>query len=113
MTTTGSRARQGRTLAAIQRFLASDLDALLDEHAATDPMPAMLELFRRTASGVPAYAALLRANGVDPASVRSAGVLNAPRSNGEPLAENASPAGPGPPRPRSSAVGRTPRLWKP
>jgi phenylacetate-CoA ligase len=70
--TSGSRARRDHTLAAIQRFLGSDLDALLDEHAAADPMPAMLDLFRRTAAGVPAYAALLRAHGVDPASVRGA-----------------------------------------
>jgi hypothetical protein len=40
MTTTGSRARRSRTPAAIQRFLVSDLAALLGEHAAADPTPA-------------------------------------------------------------------------
>jgi phenylacetate-CoA ligase len=35
-------------------------------------MPAMLALFHRTAAGVPAYAALLRERGIDPAGVRSA-----------------------------------------
>src|SRR5215470_14241444 len=61
-----------RTRAALQRFLDTDLDRLLDERAVADPMPAMLALFQRTAAGVPAYAALLRQHGVDPAAVRSA-----------------------------------------
>lgn len=69
MTTPG---RVESTLAALQRFAAADLDHLLDERAAGDPMPAMLALFRRTAADVPAYAEFLRAHGVDPATVRDA-----------------------------------------
>jgi phenylacetate-CoA ligase len=57
-------------LAALQRFVDTDLDRLLDERATADPMPAALALFHRTAARVPAYAALLREHGVDPASVR-------------------------------------------
>ncbi|HEX3766005.1 MAG TPA: hypothetical protein VHW23_45225 [Kofleriaceae bacterium] len=56
----------------LQRFVATDLDRLLTERAGGDPLPAMLELFRRTAAGVPAYAAFLRERGIDPASVRGA-----------------------------------------
>lgn len=61
--------RARATLAAVQRFVETDLDRLLDERAAADPMPVLLELFQRTAAGVPAYAAFLRERGVDPASV--------------------------------------------
>jgi phenylacetate-CoA ligase len=66
----GERARA--TVAAMQRFVETDLDQLLDERAAADPMPALLSLFHRTAASVPAYAALLRERGVDAATVRSA-----------------------------------------
>lgn len=65
--------RASRAVAALQRFVETDLDRLLDEHAAGDPMPALLDLFHRAAAGVPAYAALLAERGVDPASVRGAG----------------------------------------
>jgi len=65
-------ARAARAAAAVQRFVDTDLDRLLDERAAADPMPGLLALFQRTAAGVPAYAALLREHGVDPASVRGA-----------------------------------------
>jgi hypothetical protein len=65
-------ARPAAALRALQRFVDTDLDRLLAERAGGDPMPAMLELFRRTAAGVPAYAAFLRERGVDPASVRGA-----------------------------------------
>jgi phenylacetate-CoA ligase len=67
MTAAGSRA-----VAALQRFVDTDLDRLLDQRAAADPMPAQLALFQRTAAGVPAYAQLLAEHGVDPASVRDA-----------------------------------------
>ena len=50
-------ARAARTALAVQRFVDTDVDRLLDDRAATDPMPAMLALFQRTAAGVPAYAA--------------------------------------------------------
>lgn len=65
-------ARAARAVAAVQRFVDTDLDQLLAERAAADPMPAALELFRRTAAGVPAYAQFLRERGIDPASIRSA-----------------------------------------
>jgi len=65
-------ARAARSLAAMQRFVETDLDRLLDERAGADPMPALLGLFQRAAAGVPAYAALLREHGIDPASVRGA-----------------------------------------
>jgi phenylacetate-CoA ligase len=65
--------RAARTALAVQRFVETDLDRLLDERAAADPMPALLDLFQRTAAGVPAYAALLREHGIDPASMRGAG----------------------------------------
>lgn len=58
--------------AAVERFLACDLDRMLDERAAADPMPALIALARRTAETVPAYAAFLRERGIDAASVRSA-----------------------------------------
>src|SRR5215468_649186 len=63
-------ARAAAALRAMQRFLDTELDRLLAERAGGDPMPAMLDLFRRTAAGVPAYAAFLRERGIDPASVR-------------------------------------------
>jgi phenylacetate-CoA ligase len=59
-------------LAAVQRFVETDLDRLLDERAGADPMPALLAMFHRAAAGVPAYAAFLRARGIEPASVRDA-----------------------------------------
>src|SRR5215470_17912664 len=65
-------ARAAAALRAVQRFVATDLDRLLTERAGGDPLPAMLELFHRTAAGVPAYAAFLRERGIDPAAVRGA-----------------------------------------
>jgi phenylacetate-CoA ligase len=65
-------ARAAHTAAAVQRFVETDLDRLLDERAAADPTPALLDLFHRTAAGVPAYAAFLRERGIDPASVQDA-----------------------------------------
>jgi len=60
-------------VAAVQRFVETDLGRLLDQRAAADPMPSLLALFHRAAAGVPAYAALLRERGIDAASVRDAG----------------------------------------
>jgi phenylacetate-CoA ligase len=67
-----AESRAARAAIAVQRFVDSDLDRLLDEHATGDPMPAQLALFHRTAAGVPAYAAFLREHGIDPAQIRSA-----------------------------------------
>jgi phenylacetate-CoA ligase len=66
-------ARAASTALAVQRFVEADVDRMLDERAGAEPMPALLDLFHRTAAGVPAYAAFLRERGVDPASVRDAG----------------------------------------
>jgi len=62
--------RAAQTALAVQRFVETDLDRLLDERAGADPMPALLARFERAAAGVPAYAAFLRERGIDPASVR-------------------------------------------
>jgi phenylacetate-CoA ligase len=59
-----------RTVAAVRSFVETDLDRLLDDRATADPMPALLELARRTAAAVPAYAAFLREHAIDPASLR-------------------------------------------
>ena len=53
-------ARAAQTVAAVRRFVETDLDRLLDERAAADPTPALLALFRRAAETVPAYSAFLR-----------------------------------------------------
>jgi phenylacetate-CoA ligase len=64
--------RAADALAAMQRFIETDLDRMLDDRAAGDPLAHALALFHRTATAVPAYAAFLRAHGVDPAAVRTA-----------------------------------------
>ncbi|HEX9374575.1 MAG TPA: hypothetical protein VF897_26400 [Roseiflexaceae bacterium] len=66
------RAEQSqRALAAMQTYLDTPLDSILDRHAHTDPRQATLALFHSVAATVPAYRALLREHGVDPAAVRS------------------------------------------
>lgn len=72
MTSADRAARAAHNALAVQRFVDTDLDRLLDERAAADPWPALLALFQRTAAGVPAYAALLAEHGIDPAAVRTA-----------------------------------------
>jgi len=67
-----STERAAHTALAVQRFVETDLDQMLDERAGADPMPAALARFQRAAAGVPAYAAFLRERGIDPASVRAA-----------------------------------------
>lgn len=67
-----STERAARAALAVQHFVETDLDQLLDERAGADPMPAALVRFQRAAAGVPAYAAFLRERGIDPASVRTA-----------------------------------------
>jgi len=62
--------RAARAALAVQRFIETDLDRLLEERAGADPLPAALARFQRAAAGVPAYAAFLRERGIDPASVR-------------------------------------------
>ena len=58
-------------LAAYRAFVEADLDDVLGRHAREDPLPSLLAVFRRAAAGVPAYAAFLRARGIDPATVRT------------------------------------------
>jgi phenylacetate-CoA ligase len=64
--------RASRTLLAHQQFLETPLGRLLDDHAQADPTSHLLDLFRRTAATVPAYAALLREHGVAAGAVRTA-----------------------------------------
>ena len=63
--------RVARTRAAYTAFLDTPLSSHLEAHIAADPRQAALALFQRTARGVPAYAAFLREQGVDPSTVRS------------------------------------------
>ena len=63
--------RSHRALAAYRTFVETGLDELLDRHAREDPVPSLLAHFRRAAAGVPAYAAFIRAHGVEPQMVRT------------------------------------------
>ncbi len=57
--------------AALERFLASDLDDVLARPVTGDPEQQALALFASVATTVPAYRALLAEHGVDPAAVRT------------------------------------------
>ena len=63
--------RAAQALSAYERFVHTDLSQQLEERASSDPTPGLLELFERTRSGVPAYAAFLAEHGVDPTRIRS------------------------------------------
>src|SRR5262245_29991722 len=63
--------RSAHALTAYECFVRTPISSLLAEHAAGDPIPELLALFRRTVESVPAYADFLRARGIDPESVRS------------------------------------------
>lgn len=64
-------ARAAQALSAHQLFVQRDLAQLLEQHANSDPDRHLLELFERTASGVPAYAKFLREHGIEPKQVRT------------------------------------------
>ncbi|MFO1055843.1 MAG: hypothetical protein U1E53_02620 [Dongiaceae bacterium] len=57
---------------ALQSFLATPLDRLLEPHPVPDPAAAALALFRRTVAEVPAYRELVADHGIDPATIRDA-----------------------------------------
>ncbi len=61
-----------RFAAAWHNFVDTPLDAVLQRHHTVDPQQAALALFHEVAATVPAYAAFLAAQGVDPAAVQDA-----------------------------------------
>jgi phenylacetate-CoA ligase len=63
--------RPAATTAAFNRFLTTSLDELMAERLAMEPQKSALDLFRRTASEVPAYRDFLSSRGVDPETVTS------------------------------------------
>lgn len=67
MTTTKAES----ALRALGDYYASDLSALLSEHASADPEAHVLSFFRGVARDVPAYRHFLEARGFDPSGVRS------------------------------------------
>jgi phenylacetate-CoA ligase len=60
-----------RTLSALQAFLDTPLDRLLQSPTATSTTVAVLELFHRVVAVVPAYAAFLQEQGINPAAVQT------------------------------------------
>ena len=65
------RDRATKALSEHSRFVHTDLSTQLAEHASTAPAAHLLELFAQTRSTVPAYAAFLQEQGVDPTQVQS------------------------------------------
>jgi phenylacetate-CoA ligase len=65
------RDRAAQALAAHDQFIRTDLSQELEQHASAEPTQHLLELFERTRSTVPAYAAFLAEQGVDPKRIRS------------------------------------------
>ena len=63
--------RSRRATLSLGDFVRTPLSRVLDQHAASDPFPAVLALFHEVASEVPAYRDFLAGNGVDPSAVRS------------------------------------------
>lgn len=62
-----------RAIEALRTFCETPLDAVLGGHLERDPAAAALELFHDAAASVPAYAAFLAEQGVDPPSIRAPG----------------------------------------
>lgn len=54
-----------------QHFATTSLDALLAEHQAVDAQARLLDLFKRCAANVPAYAAFLQTHGIDVATINT------------------------------------------
>jgi phenylacetate-CoA ligase len=65
------RDRATQALSAHDHFIHTDLARELEEHASSEPTRHLLELFERTQSTVPAYAAFLAEQGVTPERIRS------------------------------------------
>jgi phenylacetate-CoA ligase len=63
--------RPARALSAYRAFVRTPLSTLLDEHAASDPRPHVLALFRATVREVPAYRDFLRARGIEADAIRT------------------------------------------
>ena len=68
--TLGETQRQ-RLLAAQNEFFSLSLDEVLSRHRRRSPQQAVLALFHEVVATVPAYAAFLNAQGIDPAMVRT------------------------------------------
>lgn len=60
-----------QVVAALDTFLSTPLDAVLDHAAEADAGAAALDLFRRVAARVPAYRALLNDHGIDPTVIQT------------------------------------------
>ncbi|HEX6291586.1 MAG TPA: hypothetical protein VFZ66_20550 [Herpetosiphonaceae bacterium] len=58
-------------ITALQTFLSTPLETLLQHHTTISPEAAALDLFQRVAATVPAYRAFLAEREIDPASIRS------------------------------------------
>jgi phenylacetate-CoA ligase len=65
------RDRAAQALSAHDRFIDTDLSEQLQEHASSDPTRHLLELFERTRTTVPAYAAFLAEQRAFPEQIRS------------------------------------------
>ncbi len=63
--------KPGRVVDAVQHYLATPLDALLEPVPARDPAAAAVEHFHEVVASVPAYRKFLAGHGVDPATIRT------------------------------------------
>lgn len=63
--------RSSEIQAGLHRFMFRSLDELMAERLATNPETVLLNLFRRTASHVPAYRSFLDAHGIAPETIGS------------------------------------------
>src|SRR5689334_7309824 len=61
-----------RAIQALQRFLGTPLDRLIEKSDDAEAETAALSLFHDVARRVPAYRQFLEERGIDPASIRSA-----------------------------------------
>ncbi len=69
------QAQRTRALEAYRRFLDTPLDAVLRRCLQRSPAEAAVALAREVAASVPAYAAFLRAHGLDPAAIDGIGAF--------------------------------------
>jgi phenylacetate-CoA ligase len=60
-----------QTLNALQVFLSTPLEVLLNAHAQADAGGAAVQLFHRVAASVPAYQSFLQEQGIDPATIQT------------------------------------------
>jgi phenylacetate-coenzyme A ligase PaaK-like adenylate-forming protein len=64
-------AKPQRAIGALQHFLETPLNRLLERSSSADPAAEALTFFREVATRVPAYRRFLDEHGIDPASIRS------------------------------------------